>query len=46
MAATYNRNTYGARLNCEHIKGLAPDSVFGSYGDVLSLEAKEVDIAG
>ncbi len=20
MAATYNRNTYGARLNCEHIK--------------------------
>jgi hypothetical protein len=46
IAATYNRNTYGARLNCEHIKGLAPESVFGSYGDVLAVKAEEVDIAG
>lgn len=46
MAATYNPTTYGARINCEHIKGLAPDSVFGSYGDVIALKAEEVDIAG
>lgn len=46
MAATYSPDTYGARLNCEHIKGLAPDSVFGSYGDVISLKAEEVEIAG
>lgn len=46
IAATYSRNTYGARVNCEHIKGLAPDSVFGSYGDVLAVKAEEVEIAG
>lgn len=46
MAATYSPNTYGARLNCEHIKGLAPDSQFGAYGDVLALKADEVEING
>lgn len=46
MAATYNPNTYGARLNCEHIRGLGPDSIFGAFGDVLALKAEEVDIAG
>ncbi|HBN9641673.1 GPO family capsid scaffolding protein [Pseudomonas aeruginosa] len=46
MAATYDPKTYGARLNCEHIRGLGPDSVFGSFGDVLALKAEEVEIAG
>ncbi|WP_287031339.1 GPO family capsid scaffolding protein [Pseudomonas sp. UBA6310] len=46
MAASYDPNTYGARLNCEHIRGLGPDSVFGAFGDVLALKAEEVDIAG
>ncbi|WP_312477999.1 GPO family capsid scaffolding protein [Stutzerimonas nitrititolerans] len=46
MAATYSPNTYGARINCEHIKGLAPDSPFGAYGDVLALKAEEVEING
>lgn len=46
IAATYSRNTYGARINCEHIKGLAPDSQFGSYGDVLAVKVEEVEIAG
>lgn len=46
MAATYNPKTYGARLNCEHIRGLGPDSVFGSFGDVLALKAEEVEING
>lgn len=46
MAESYDRNTYGARLNCEHIRGLGPDSAFGAFGDVLALKAEEVDIAG
>ncbi len=47
MAATYNRATYGARVNLEHIRGAVPLSAnapFGSYGDVLSLKTETVDI--
>lgn len=46
MAAQYSPNTYGARINCEHIKSAFPGSEFGAYGDVLALKAEEVDIAG
>lgn len=46
MAAQYSPNTYGARLNCEHIKGYWPGGEFGAYGDVLALKAEEVEIAG
>ncbi|PKG93659.1 phage capsid protein [Pseudomonas sp. Choline-3u-10] len=46
MAASYNRDTYGARINVEHIKGLSPDSQFGAYGDVLALKVEEVDVNG
>jgi len=46
MAANYNRDTYGARINVEHIKGLSPDSQFGAYGDVLALKVEEVDVGG
>ena len=46
MAASYNRDTYGARINVEHIKGLSPDSQFGAYGDVLGLKAEEIEISG
>ena len=46
MASTYSPNTYGARINCEHIKGFMPGGDFGAYGDVLALKAEEVDIAG
>lgn len=46
MAASYNRDTYGARINVEHIKGLSPDSQFGAYGDVLALKAEEIEING
>jgi hypothetical protein len=47
MAATYNRATYGARINLEHIRGAVPLSAnapFGSYGDVLSVKTEIVDI--
>lgn len=43
MAANYDPKTYGARVWVEHIRGIGPDSAFGAMGDVLSLEAKEVD---
>lgn len=47
MAATYNRATYGARVNLEHIRGAVPLSAnapFGSYGDVLSVKTEIVDL--
>jgi hypothetical protein len=46
MATNYDRNLYGARVNCEHIKSLLPESPFGSYGDVISLSAEEVELGG
>lgn len=46
MAAQYSQNTYGARINCEHIKGYWPGGEFGAYGDVVALKSEEVDIAG
>lgn len=46
MASTYSPDTYGARINCEHIKGYWPGGEFGAYGDVLALKAEEVEIAG
>jgi len=45
MAAQYDPVLYGARMNCEHIRGYAPMSAnqpFGAYGDVTSLKAEEV----
>jgi hypothetical protein len=46
MAAQYSPNTYGARINIEHIKSYSPDSTFKAYGDVTELKAEEVDIGG
>lgn len=43
MAANYSATKYGARVNMEHIRGILPDSQFKSYGDVLELEAQELD---
>lgn len=46
MAQTYNLNTYGARINVEHIRSYFPDSSFGAYGDVIALKTEKVDING
>lgn len=43
MAASYDPEKYGARVNCEHIRGYAPLSEtnpFGAYGDVIALKAE------
>ncbi|WP_263143982.1 GPO family capsid scaffolding protein [Pseudomonas sp. RIT-PI-AD] len=45
-AKNFNRATYGARVWLEHLRGTMPDGPFKAYGDVLSLKAEEVDIAG
>ncbi len=46
MAENYNPETYGARINCEHVRGMAPDSSFGAFGDVIALKTETVDIDG
>lgn len=46
MAAQYNPETYGARINCEHIKTFMPTGDFGAYGDILAAKAEEVEIDG
>ena len=46
MAANYDPNTYGARINMEHFRSVFPDGVFGAYGDVLALKTEKVDING
>lgn len=45
IAAGYNPETYGARVNLEHIRGYTPNSDFKAYGDVLSVRAEEVVIS-
>lgn len=46
-ADAYNPELYGARINCEHIRGYAPmvsteTAPFGAYGDVAALKAEEI----
>ena len=45
IAAGYNPETYGARVNLEHIRGYTPNSDFKAYGDVLSVRSEEVVIS-
>lgn len=42
--ASYNRQTYAARVNMEHIRGITADKPFKAYGDVLALKTEEIDI--
>ena len=42
MATNYDPvNTYGARINLEHFRGVVPDGPFKAYGDVLALETRD-----
>jgi len=45
-AASYNTNTYGARVWLEHLRSLTADGPFRAYGDVVALKAEEVEVAG
>lgn len=44
IAATYNRATYGARVNKEHIVGLSGAEPFKAYGDVLACSVEDVEL--
>ena len=46
MASTYDPETYGARVNIEHIRGYMVDSEFKMYGDVIALKAEDITING
>lgn len=45
IAATYNREKYGARIFIEHIRGYNPngDYAFRAMGDVLAVKTEEID---
>ncbi|MBL0229489.1 MAG: GPO family capsid scaffolding protein [Moraxellaceae bacterium] len=42
MAATYNPQTYGARIWMEHYRSALADSPFKAYGDVIACYAEEI----
>ena len=44
MAASYNTQTFTARVNVEHIRNLSPDGPFPACGDVLALKTEEIEI--
>ncbi len=44
MATNFNPETYGARVNMEHIRGYSADAPFHSYGDVIAVKADDVEI--
>jgi len=45
IAATYNREKYGARIFIEHIRGYNPngDYAFRAMGDVIAVKTEEID---
>lgn len=43
MAEGYDPAKYQARVNMEHIRGFSHEGPFKAYGDVISLEARDVD---
>lgn len=47
-AKNYNRETYAARGNLEHIRGFSGDKPFGMYADVLALKSEPIklEVAG
>lgn len=44
MAATYKPETYAARVNMEHIRGVTADGPFSSLGDVVALKTETIDL--
>ncbi|NBW08179.1 MAG: phage capsid protein, partial [Caulobacteraceae bacterium] len=48
IEATYNPQTFGARVNMEHIRGYSAEGPFIAYGDVLAVKTQldDIEIAG
>lgn len=38
---TFNPDTYGVRINMEHLRGFSAEPPFNAYGDVVALKAQE-----
>lgn len=45
IAETYKPETYGARVNVEHIRGFTGDKPFKAMGDVLAVKTEEVTLS-
>lgn len=45
---TFNPDTYGVRINMEHLRGFSAEPPFNAYGDVVALKAQEdtIQLAG
>ncbi|MEO1852701.1 GPO family capsid scaffolding protein [Chromohalobacter sp.] len=41
MADNFDPDTYGCRINLEHMRGMLPDGPFKSYGDVTALKTQK-----
>ncbi|MDH4743167.1 GPO family capsid scaffolding protein [Sphingomonas sp. CBMAI 2297] len=41
---TFNLETYTPRINIEHISGYSPEPPFNGYGDVVAVEARDVEL--
>lgn len=44
MAATYDRQTYTARINCEHLRGYSPNPPFNAYGSIDAVKTEEITL--
>lgn len=43
IAKSYSREKYGARIWLEHYRGIVPGGPFDALGDVLAIEARDVE---
>lgn len=42
MAQSYSQDTYNAKISLEHLRGIAPDGLFKSLGDVVEVMADTI----
>lgn len=42
---TFNAETYTPRINIEHLSGFSPEPPFNGYGDVIAVEARDVELS-
>lgn len=46
MAELYDPKVYGARISLDHLRSYNPESTFKMYGDVIELDARDVEMMG
>lgn len=45
IVETFNAETYTPRINIEHLSGFSPEPPFNGYGDVVAVEARDVELS-